>query len=90
MTDHPSSINISPQRPLTEAQIRSLERHERIDPDMLRILDQKTPAEKLQIANGMWRSARDIIRNLLRAEHPDWTEEEVSQETARRLSHGAS
>ena len=41
------------------------------------------------MAFGMWRSAREIITSILVAEHPDWSEDEVASEVARRLSHGA-
>lgn len=57
-----------------------------IEPEMLRIVREKTPAEWLAIANGMWRSARDMLRNLLRAEHPDWSDDEVDAAVARRLA----
>jgi hypothetical protein len=59
-----------------------------IEPEMVRILREKTPAERLEIANGMWRSARDMLRNLLRAEHPDWSDDEVDAAVARRLADG--
>ena len=59
-----------------------------VDPAMAAILRQKTEAERLQIAWGMWRSARMMLNHLLQAEHPDWTEKERNQEIARRLSHG--
>jgi hypothetical protein len=61
---------------------------EAVDPDMAAILRGKSEADRLRIAWGMWRSARDMLGNLLRAEHPDWGEEEVQREVARRLSHG--
>ncbi|HTN01122.1 hypothetical protein [Planctellipticum variicoloris] len=59
-----------------------------IEPEMVRILREKTPAERLAIANGMWRSARDMLRNLLRAEHPEWSDDEVDAAVARRLADG--
>src|SRR5438309_1245611 len=43
-----------------------------VDAEMARILRGKTEAERLAIGWAMWRSARDMFRNLLRAEHPDW------------------
>jgi Rv0078B-related antitoxin len=55
---------------------------------MAQILRGKSPAERLAIGAAMWRSARDMILTLLRAEHPDWTDEAVGREAARRLSHG--
>lgn len=60
-----------------------------IDDAMVAILRQKTEAERLAIAWGMWDSAREMLRNLVRAEHPDWPEEEVNREVARRLAHGS-
>jgi hypothetical protein len=48
-----------------------------------------TPAQRLAIAHGMWRSARDMLTNLMRSEHPDWSDDQVGHEVARRLSHGA-
>lgn len=59
-----------------------------IEPEMVRMLREKTPAERLAIANGMWRSARDMLRNLLRAEHPEWSDDEVDAAVARRLADG--
>ena len=58
--------------------------------DVVAILRTKTEAERLAIAWGMWRSARDMIRNLLRAEHPDWSDAQVQREAARRLAGGNS
>jgi hypothetical protein len=79
-----------PAMPLTTEQIRAIERMEIIDPAMVAVLRRKTPAERLAIANGMWRSARDMIRNLIRAEHPDWSQEMVAREAAKRLLRGTS
>ena len=59
-----------------------------IDLDMARVLAQKTEAERLQIGWGMQRFAVRMITRVLRAEYPDWTEEEVSREVARRISRG--
>ena len=74
--------------PLSVTQLEAIARIEVVDPEMARILAEKTPRERLEIAAGMWRSARDMIRNLLRAEHPDWPDEAVEREAARRLAHG--
>lgn len=70
----------TPRRPVIEV----------LDTEMAEILAKKTPQERLQIAFGMWESAREMIRGTLRAEHPEWTEQQISQETAHRLSHGAT
>ena len=58
------------------------------DDEMCEILRLKSEAERLAIAFGMWRFARDMIRANLRQENPDWTTEQVEQQTSRRLSHG--
>jgi hypothetical protein len=52
---------------------------------MAEVYRAKTPAERLAIANGMWRSARRIIDAVLPAEHPDWSEEAINREIARRM-----
>jgi hypothetical protein len=57
--------------------------------EMAAILRSKTPAERLAIVFGMWRFARDLIERTSRAQHPEWTEEELRQHVARRMSHGA-
>jgi hypothetical protein len=59
------------------------------DDAMCEILRKKTPAERLAIAFGMWKFARDMIRANLRHEHPEWSSEQIEREAARRLSHGA-
>jgi hypothetical protein len=61
---------------------------EMMDPMMVRIMREKTPIERLAIACGMWESARAIIGGTVRQQHPDWSEETVNQEIARRISHG--
>jgi hypothetical protein len=63
-----------------------IQKMEILDDAMAAILRQKTPAERLAIANGMWRFARDMIRATIKREHPDWSEGEVSRMVARRLS----
>jgi hypothetical protein len=64
-------------------------RIEVVDDDMARILRGKTGAERLAMANAMFESARRMLLSHLAAEHPDWSEEQVTREAARRLSHGA-
>lgn len=64
-------------------------RIEVVSEDMAAVLRTKTGAERLAIANSMFRSARRMLMNHLRAEHPDWDEGTLALEVARRLSHGA-
>lgn len=56
---------------------------------MADILRDKTAAERIRIGFDLWTSTRNMLLVHLRKTHPDWTEERVKQEVARRLSHGA-
>ncbi|MFM8477037.1 MAG: hypothetical protein ACKOEO_14760 [Planctomycetaceae bacterium] len=42
-----------------------------IQPEMARVLAANTEAERLQIAWGMWRSARKMIERIVAAERPE-------------------
>jgi hypothetical protein len=57
--------------------------------EMAEILRQKTGAERLAIADGMWRSIWRMLYWSFKSEHPDWSDEQCAHETARRMSHGA-
>ena len=60
-----------------------------VDNLMAEIYKKKNPIERLQIAFGLWRSARIQLFNCLRSLHPDWNEKQIQQEVVRRISHGA-
>ena len=62
-------------------------RIEVIDDEMAKILRAKSGTERLQIGFGMFESARRMLTSMLAADHPDWDEERVRQEVARRLAH---
>lgn len=62
---------------------------ELIDDQMVDVLRRKTGAERLRIASGMYASARRMLMSHLRAENPDWRQDQIVREAARRLSHGA-
>jgi lauroyl/myristoyl acyltransferase len=68
--------------------LMNAERIEIVDRQMAEILAAKTEAERLQIAWGMWRSARRMLTRLLTSEHPDWPPEDVQREVSRRLASG--
>jgi len=59
-----------------------------VDRDMARVLAEKTEAERLRIGWGMQRSVRRMMTRIVRAEHPDWTDEEVGREVAGRFARG--
>ena len=48
-----------------------------------------TGADRLRAASDMYASARRMLTSHLRHEHPDWSAQRITQEAARRLSHGA-
>ncbi|WP_254507159.1 hypothetical protein [Anatilimnocola floriformis] len=58
-----------------------------VDDEMAEVLRQKTPAQRLQIAFGMWQFVRNTLRRQLASANPAWTEEEVCHEVARRMLH---
>jgi hypothetical protein len=43
----------------------------------------------MQIAFGMFRAAQRMVASQLRAEHPDWDDEAVQREVARRIASGS-
>lgn len=61
-----------------------------ISDEMAELMRTMTPAERLGMMNSMWRSGWRMIENLTRSEHPDWNDEDVRYEVARRMSHGAA
>jgi hypothetical protein len=65
-------------------------RFEVVDDEMAEVLRAKTPAERLAIGFGLWRSARVMLSAMLRSQHPDWTGERVEREVSARLSHGSA
>lgn len=60
-----------------------------VDDDMARVLAAKSGSERLAIAFGMFSSARRMLIAELGARHPEWSERQVEDEAARRLSHGS-
>jgi hypothetical protein len=64
-------------------------RIEVMDEAMAEVFRRKTPAERLAIGFGLWRSARKMLRGQLASLHPEWDAQRLEREVARRLSHGA-
>ena len=60
-----------------------------VDDALAEVLRRKTGAERLAIANGLYLSARRMLTNHLRTQHPDWYDSQVAREVARRLTHAA-
>jgi len=59
------------------------------DDAVVEVLRRMTPVERLTVANNMWVSARKAIECMLRSDHPEWDDEQVRREIARRLLRGA-
>ncbi|HQU42035.1 MAG: hypothetical protein B7Z73_06220 [Planctomycetia bacterium 21-64-5] len=59
-----------------------------VDPTMAEVLREKTEWQRLEIAAGMWRSARRMVQAVIAHENPAWTTDQVDREVASRMSHG--
>ena len=59
-----------------------------VDDTVAKILQAKTPWERLNIANGVWKSARQLIAASLRSRHPGWDEAMIAGEVSKRVGHG--
>jgi len=60
-----------------------------IDDTMAEILRRKTPTERIRIGFALWTSAHNMLMIHLKKTHPEWNNDRVAKEVARRLSHGA-
>jgi len=60
-----------------------------VDEVMTEVLRRKTPAERLKIGFGLWRSAWKLLREQLASLHPEWDAQRLERGVVRRLSHGA-
>lgn len=59
-----------------------------VDDEMAEALRRKTPAERIAVGFRMWISTRDMLLCHLKHAHPEWSERDLQQEVAKRLSHG--
>jgi hypothetical protein len=59
-------------------------RIEVVDEAVAEILRHKTPAERIEMAFQCGRTFRAVIARHIRMIHPDWSDEEVAEELARR------
>ncbi len=70
---------------------------ERLDPRQVEVLDEsmaevlrrKQPQDRLRIGFELWISTHRMLTTLIRDSHPEWDDEAVGREVARRLLHGA-
>ena len=61
---------------------------ETIDPQMAEVLRAKTGAQRLQIVDALYRSARSLIESNIRTRYPDWNDATVLKMIARRIAGG--
>jgi len=60
---------------------------EKPTPEQIAIFRQMTPERRLSLAEQLYWMARELKAAWLRARHPEWTEEKVSQEVTRIFLH---
>lgn len=60
---------------------------ERFTPEQITILRRLTPARRLALAEGLYWTAREMKKAWLRAQHADWSEEQISREVTRIFRH---
>lgn len=58
---------------------------ELLDTENAESLQSHNPGERLAVAFGIFDTARLMLSGTLRQQHPDWTEERIQQEVAKRL-----
>lgn len=58
-----------------------------VDARVMSILRSQTPDQSIRIAAGLHDAARNLVRDMIRHEHPTWGEDEIRRETIRRM-HG--
>ena len=62
---------------------------ELLDEAVVKVLRKKTPAERVAMIFAANRTMRLRLEGHLRSRHPDWDDQALMQEIARRMSHGA-
>lgn len=60
-----------------------------MDEAMVEVYRRKTPAQRLAVAFGLWSATRQFLLNVVRDQHPNWGDQRVRREVARRMSGGA-
>ena len=63
-------------------------RIEVIDEAMAEVYRRMTSDQRLAVAHGMWRYARQRIEAAVRWQHGEWDEARVAREVSRRLLNG--
>ena len=61
-----------------------------MDREMIEILRSKTTTEKIAMLGAAHRTAKKLMACGIRGDHPDWSEEQVHEELARRMFRGTT
>jgi hypothetical protein len=60
---------------------------ERTSPEQIAAFCRMTPERRLALAESLFWTAREMKKSWLRAQHADWSEEKIAQETTRIFQH---
>ena len=60
-----------------------------VDPFVAKCLRERTFAERLEMVFEANRTMRLLIAGRLKTDHPEWSDEQIQAEVARRMLHGA-
>jgi len=55
------------------------------DPEQIRLFSAMTPDDRWAVARSLYRTARDLKRAGVEAEHPEWSEEQVLEEVRQQF-----
>jgi hypothetical protein len=66
------------------------QRIELLDPAIVKILQSKTPAERLAMVFAANRTMRLRLEGHFRTYHPEWTDEQIQGEIAKRMLGGTA
>lgn len=61
-----------------------------VDPFVADCLRKKTFSERMEMVFEANRTMRLLIAGRLKTDHPEWSDEQIQAEVARRMLHGAS
>jgi hypothetical protein len=61
-----------------------------VDNDLVPIMREKTPAERVQMIGAANRTARLLAAAGIRYQHPDWNEKQVHAEVIKRVCGGTA
>ena len=60
---------------------------EQTSPEQIVVFRRMTPERRLALAESLFWTAREMKKSWLRAQHADWSEEQIARETTRIFRH---